>query len=247
MTTQVPALSAITFGQDSHNSVRRIGPSSNAFLAGAEIGGSGCSSSSTGISATARSDMSSPWPAVRRHKSGDATVRRCNDLFWSAVGCRAAMLPSTARPAAPCVLRMGRLHDRPPVYSRTRHFAARCKVSADRPYERWTAAGRRAHLHGDAPTAAGGQTLDQSLKCPGAGGMIILDTGHQFPGLLPDSEHATGFVRHRDVVLRLEQSAQKCRELSWTAASHRETFCDLIEKLHADQLAGQVQEVACVF
>ena len=33
MTTQVPALSAITFGHASHSSVRRIGPSSSAFFA----------------------------------------------------------------------------------------------------------------------------------------------------------------------------------------------------------------------
>ena len=53
MTTQVPAESAITFGQASHNSVRRIGPSTSAFLASGSGGGSGRSSSSTGISATA--------------------------------------------------------------------------------------------------------------------------------------------------------------------------------------------------
>ena len=57
MTTQVPALSAMMFGQASHNSVRRIGPSSSAFLAGATIGRSGgVSSSVTGISATLISD-----------------------------------------------------------------------------------------------------------------------------------------------------------------------------------------------
>ena len=32
MTTQVPADSAMTFGQASHSSVRRIGPSSSAFF-----------------------------------------------------------------------------------------------------------------------------------------------------------------------------------------------------------------------
>ena len=34
MTTQVPALSAMTLGQASDSSVRRIGPSSSAFLTG---------------------------------------------------------------------------------------------------------------------------------------------------------------------------------------------------------------------
>ena len=60
MTTQVPAVSAITFGQASHSSVRRIGPSSSAFFTGASGGGSGRSSSSTGISATPISDISAP-------------------------------------------------------------------------------------------------------------------------------------------------------------------------------------------
>ena len=36
MTTQVPALSAMTFGHASHNSVRSIGPSTSAFLAGGD-------------------------------------------------------------------------------------------------------------------------------------------------------------------------------------------------------------------
>ena len=62
MTTQIPALSAITFGQASHSSVRKIGPSSSAFLTGACGGGSGRSSSSTGISATEISGISSPAP-----------------------------------------------------------------------------------------------------------------------------------------------------------------------------------------
>ena len=57
MTTQVPALSAMMLGHASHNSVRRIGPSTSAFFAGAAIGRSGCASSSvTGISATLISD-----------------------------------------------------------------------------------------------------------------------------------------------------------------------------------------------
>src|SRR5436309_11318316 len=60
MTTQVPAESAITFGQASHNSMRKIGPSSSAFFAGGSGGGSGRSSSSTGISATPISDISAP-------------------------------------------------------------------------------------------------------------------------------------------------------------------------------------------
>ena len=75
MTTQVPAVSAITFGQASHSSVRRIGPSSSAFFAGAAGGGSGRSSSSTGISATPRSDISAPRARI-----------------WF----RGALLPSTA-------------------------------------------------------------------------------------------------------------------------------------------------------
>ena len=60
MTTQVPAVSAMTLGQASHSSVRRIGPSTSAFFAGAGGGGSGRSSSSTGISATPISDISAP-------------------------------------------------------------------------------------------------------------------------------------------------------------------------------------------
>ena len=57
MTTQVPALSAMIFGHASHSSVRRIGPSTSAFLAGGAIGRNGSASSSvTGISATLISD-----------------------------------------------------------------------------------------------------------------------------------------------------------------------------------------------
>ncbi len=63
MTTQVPALSAITFGHASHSSVRNIGPSTSAFRAGSGNGGSGVSSSSTGSSATPISDISSPASA----------------------------------------------------------------------------------------------------------------------------------------------------------------------------------------
>ncbi len=64
MTTQVPALSATTLGQASHSSVRRIGPSTSAFLIGVSGGGSGRSSSSTGISATPISDISHPLGAI---------------------------------------------------------------------------------------------------------------------------------------------------------------------------------------
>ena len=90
MTTQVPAVSAITFGQASHNSVRRIGPSSNAFFAGATGGGSGRSSSSTGISATPRSDISAPRARI-----------------WF----RGALLPSTAGYDSTCAGRNGGLRD----------------------------------------------------------------------------------------------------------------------------------------
>ena len=61
MTTQTPALSATTFGHASRNSVRRIGPSTSEFRAGAVIGGSGSfSSSASGSSATPISDISAP-------------------------------------------------------------------------------------------------------------------------------------------------------------------------------------------
>jgi hypothetical protein len=50
------ALSARTFGHASHSSVRRIGPSTSAFLAGVAMGRSGSASSVTGISATPISD-----------------------------------------------------------------------------------------------------------------------------------------------------------------------------------------------
>src|SRR5258708_39931918 len=60
MTTQVPALNAMMLGQASDSSVARIGPSISAFLAGGFGGGSGRSSSSTGISATPISDISAP-------------------------------------------------------------------------------------------------------------------------------------------------------------------------------------------
>src|SRR5882757_2015556 len=75
MTTQVPAESAITFGQASHTSVRRIGPSSSAFLTGSSGGGSGRSSSSTGISATPISDISAPARAVSMLRRGVLLAR----------------------------------------------------------------------------------------------------------------------------------------------------------------------------
>src|SRR5437762_2031636 len=54
----------MTLGQASHNSVRRIGPSTSAFLANGAGGGSGRSSSSTGISGTA---MSGNLVCLRAH------------------------------------------------------------------------------------------------------------------------------------------------------------------------------------
>ena len=60
MTTQVPALNATMLGQASDSSVRRIGPSTSVFLNDGFGGGSGRSSSSTGISATPISDISAP-------------------------------------------------------------------------------------------------------------------------------------------------------------------------------------------
>jgi hypothetical protein len=87
MTTQVPAVSAITFGQASHSSVRRIGPSTSAFFARA---GRGRSSSSTGISATPRSDISAPRARI-----------------WF----RGALLPSTAVGDSTCAGRKGGLLD----------------------------------------------------------------------------------------------------------------------------------------
>src|SRR6266566_1001642 len=102
MTTQVPALSATTFGQASHKSVRRIGPSTSAFLTGGSGGGSGRSSSSTGISATPISDISLPRASLPAHEPpkhalgldprcerfGDKFVRHFN--IWSAIGRKTA-------------------------------------------------------------------------------------------------------------------------------------------------------------
>jgi hypothetical protein len=57
------------FGHASHSSVRRIGPSTSAFLGGAAIGRGGSASaaatgisSATGISATLISDDLVSWP-----------------------------------------------------------------------------------------------------------------------------------------------------------------------------------------
>jgi hypothetical protein len=76
---------AITFGQASHSSVRRIGPSSSAFFTGTAGGGSGRSSSSTGVSATPISDIAAP---ARDQPKRDHAANQCVGRFYSAApGC----------------------------------------------------------------------------------------------------------------------------------------------------------------
>ncbi len=70
MTTVVPAVSASAFGQASHSSVRRIGPSTSTFRTGGSGGGSGRSFSSTGFSATPTADISAPAQAVWMPRAG---------------------------------------------------------------------------------------------------------------------------------------------------------------------------------
>ena len=95
--------------------------------------------------------------------------------------------------------------------------------------------------------AAGGQAFEQSLQHLGAGGMIIADICHQLPGLLPDFVDAVVFAGFRDVVLCCEQSAQELLEFLRAAATEAEAARDLVEILHADQFAGEMQQIAGIF
>src|SRR5882762_7925114 len=214
MTTQVPALSATTFGHASHKSVRRIGPSTSAFRIGAAMGGSGCSSSSTGISATPISDISSPGRAIW-------TSRR--------------ELPSTDQ--APC-----HVHRAQWGPARLQTSAVEALALTDRPHKRRLTAGRRSHLDRDVAAAAGSQAFEQPLKNFCASGMTIGDIGHQLPCLLPDFETAARLADVGDIILCVEQRAQKCGKIFCRSVTEAEAARDLVKKLHADQFAGEVQD-----
>ena len=238
MTTQVPAQSAITFGQASHSSVRKIGPSISAFFAGAGGGGSGRSSSSTGISATPISGISAPGRMTRQSVRGLA-IRSCA-ISLSAIG-RASRLPSRGCPSTGGPI------------PRARGAMGACGIaggpggpgSPTRP-TRPTAACRRGGLqmHGNMPAAAGGKTFKQALQHFGAGRVIVADICHQLPALLPDLERTSGLADLGDIVLRIEQHAQERANSFAPPRLTPKRSRDLVEILHADQLAGEMQQIA---
>ena len=119
--------------------------------------------------------------------------------------------------------------------------------SADRPDERRPAAGRRLQMHRDMAAAAGGEPSNKPCKDAGAGRMIIADIGHQLPALLPDFEHAAATRRSR----RHRPAPRTARAGMPRTPSPRHgsprAARDLVEILHADQLAGEVQQITGIF
>src|SRR5260221_196202 len=128
--------------------------------------------------------------------------------------------------------------------ARLQTSAVEALASTDRPHKRRLTAGRRSHLDRDVAAAAGSQASEQPLKNFCASGMIIGDIGHQLPCLLPDFEKAARLADGGDIVLCVEQRAQKCGKIFCRSATEAEAARDLVKKLHADQFAGEVQQVA---
>src|SRR5262245_48587713 len=192
MTTQVPAVSAIVFGQASDSSVRRIGPSTSAFRTGGSGGGSGRSASSAGISAMPTSDISAPcaWPAkvYAVWRSGHAPIliqerdrtQNRHPLLLIAlrtrISCRVRVRRSTAKVDSHRAKRIGGLRD--------------CRVLPNRPDERRFAAFGGPQMNRYEPPAAGGEPLQQALQHLCAGGTVVGDIGHQLPALLLHLEAA---------------------------------------------------------
>ena len=205
----------MTFGQASHSSVRRIGPSSSAFFTGGGGGGSGRSSSSTGISATPISDISAP--------ARDGKFRRAP---FNILG---------ADPAA-----HARFLARQGPIPRARSAMGACAIAGERGCFSPTD-----QTNGGLPPAVGFKCTGIWRPQPAArpsnrpcstlvqAGMIIADIGHQLPALLPDFERAAGLADLGDIVLRLEQHAQERRKILGAAAarpgtrarSRRNTAC----------------------
>src|SRR5205085_3324318 len=96
-------------------------------------------------------------------------------------------------------------------------------------------------------SAAGRKAFEQSGQCARAGRVIISDIRHQLPRLLPDLESAPGLLNADYIVLRFEQRTNEGRVLPCSSSVTGETSGDLCEVLHADQSAGQVQEIAGIF
>ena len=217
MTTQVPALSATTFGHASRSSVRRIGPSTSAFRAGAGNGGSGGRPRRQGYFGDTDIGHFFSLHTIRRlWPCGDGYFL-CTDLMrrfhasWRISGASASNAP--AHWAAPC--------------------ASRAEWRLNRSTRR-TAARRRRRLHADRDVAAasGGEAFEQPLQHFRTGRVIIGNIGHQLPGLLPDFERAAGRADFSSIVLRLEQRAQERREIfrgpaaqPSRARSRRNTAC----------------------
>ncbi len=76
--------------------------------------------------------------------------------------------------------------------------------------------------------------------------MIIGDIGHQLPALLADLELAFGLADLGDIILRLEQRAQECGKFRGAATAGAERLRNLVVILHANQLSGEMQQIARV-
>src|SRR5215475_2690359 len=99
-------------------------------------------------------------------------------------------------------------------------------------------------MHGNVPPAAGGETFEQAFQYLCAGRAIVADAFHQLPALLPHFKAALGLADLNDIILRDKQHAQEVDELLRPAAIDLERTRDLVEILHADQLAGEMQQVS---
>src|SRR6185437_6976460 len=117
---------------------------------------------------------------------------------------------------------------------------------SDRPDEWRFAARSGSQAYRDMPAATGGEALKQTLQYPRAGRMIIGHIGHQLPALLPDLERAFGLADLGNIVLHLEQRTQERGKFLCTAPALAERVGHLVEILHADQLAGEVQQIAAI-
>src|ERR1700730_4666069 len=167
--------------------------------------------------------------------------------------CRASSLPGPDLSAAPRYV-LARSSPFPPAsgawagcaIGHHRYTVERKVRLADRPYQRRYTAGSWPHIDGEVTAAAGREAFEQSLEHPGAGRVIIADTGHQLPCRLPDFENAAGFVDISNIVLRFKQRSDERREIPGSSATNAEAARDLIEILHADELAGEMQQIAGV-
>ena len=209
------------------SSVRRIGPSISAFLTGGSRRRKRTLFFIDGNFGDAMSDISSPGaaPVCGAAMLGVPIIVRARAHVRLLARNRA--IPPAPDAGVPCGSAFRR------DISRSTRRTAACRPPSGVKCTR------------DVAAAAGRKALEQSLQHPGAGRVIIGDIGHQLPALLADFERACRIAPISATSSCASNSARRNAANSFAPPRPVDKRArDLVEILHADQLAGEVQEIA---